>query len=214
MPQRLFIIAQQALSSKLVPELDRAGFMCYTALLSEGIGRLNADLVLIEMDGGKAAELCRQLKLEYHLPVIALVKTTGINGALLSLPCDDFIVEPFQLPELSARISRQLSRAARPVGQIKAGDLVIDPTQAEVYLSGQSLELTFREYELLRFLVEHPGRVFSRDELLKAVWGYDYFGGDRTVDVHIRRLRSKIEDAEHSFIDTLRNMGYRFKKQE
>jgi two-component system alkaline phosphatase synthesis response regulator PhoP len=74
------------------------------------------------------------------------------------------------------------------------------------------LELTFREYELLRFLVEHPGRVFSRDELLNAVWGYDYFGGDRTVDVHVRRLRSKIEDATHTYIETVRNIGYRFVK--
>ena len=97
---------------------------------------------------------------------------------------------------------------------LTAGDLIINTTQAEVFLSGRAIDLTFREYELLRFLASHPGRMYSRDALLNYVWGYDYFGGDRTVDVHIRRLRSKIEDAGHNFIDTVRNMGYRFRKQE
>ena len=73
------------------------------------------------------------------------------------------------------------------------------------------IELTFKEYELLKFLASHQGRVYTREALLNKVWGYDYYGGDRTVDVHIRRLRSKIEDAKHTFIETVRNIGYRFK---
>lgn len=73
------------------------------------------------------------------------------------------------------------------------------------------MDLTYKEYELLRFLASRPGRVFTREALLSQVWGYDYFGGSRTVDVHIRRLRAKIEDASHSFIDTVRGVGYRFR---
>ena len=94
---------------------------------------------------------------------------------------------------------------------IKCGDLVIDIAKYEVSINGKLIELTFREYELLRFLASNPGRVFTRDALLNKVWGYDYYGGDRTVDVHIRRLRSKIEDSSHTFIETIRNIGYRFK---
>jgi len=83
----------------------------------------------------------------------------------------------------------------------------------EVTVDGRLVTLTFKEYELLRFLASNRGRVFTRDVLLNEVWGYDYYGGDRTVDVHIRRLRSKIEDSTHIFIETVRNIGYRFRKQ-
>jgi two-component system alkaline phosphatase synthesis response regulator PhoP len=95
---------------------------------------------------------------------------------------------------------------------IRRGDLSIDVEMCEVSLGGNLVELTFKEYELLKFLATYPGRVHSRDVLLDRVWGYDYYGGDRTVDVHIRRLRSKIEDHNHTFIDTVRNVGYRFRR--
>ena len=94
---------------------------------------------------------------------------------------------------------------------IKAGDLAIDPIRCEVEVGGRLMALTFKEYELLKLLATNKGKVFTREALLNEIWGYDYYGGDRTVDVHIRRLRSKIEDPEHSFIDTVRNIGYKFK---
>ena len=94
---------------------------------------------------------------------------------------------------------------------IECGDLIIDLGKCEVSLSGRSVALTFREYELLRFLASNKRKVFTRETLLNKVWGYDYYGGDRTVDVHVRRLRGKIEGRGHSFIDTVRNIGYRFK---
>jgi len=94
---------------------------------------------------------------------------------------------------------------------IRWGDLVIDLANYEVWVGGHRTNLTFKEYALLRFLATHRGRVFTREALLSRVWGYNYFGGTRTVDVHIRRLRSKIEDASHSFIETVRGVGYRFK---
>ena len=88
---------------------------------------------------------------------------------------------------------------------------MIDQTRYEVTVSGHRVLLTFKEYELLRLLAQNPGRVFSREELLSRVWGYEYFGGTRTVDVHVRRLRSKVQDANHTFIETVWNVGYRFK---
>lgn len=93
---------------------------------------------------------------------------------------------------------------------IKTGDLVIDVNKYEVLLNGNKVGLTFKEYELLKFLSSNRGRVYSRDQLLDKIWGYDYYGGTRTVDVHIRRLRSKIEDKKHVFIETVRNIGYKF----
>jgi two-component system alkaline phosphatase synthesis response regulator PhoP len=95
---------------------------------------------------------------------------------------------------------------------ILIGNLVIDLACREVTLEGKTLSLTFTEYELLVFLAANSGRVFTREALLNKIWGYDYYGGDRTVDVHIRRLRAKIEWGKHSFIETVRGTGYRFKK--
>ena len=94
--------------------------------------------------------------------------------------------------------------------QINIRGLKIDLEKYEVYIDDHLISLTFKEYELLRFLANHPGKVYARDTLLNSVWGHDYFGGDRTVDVYIRHLRSKIEDESHSYIETVRNIGYRF----
>jgi two-component system alkaline phosphatase synthesis response regulator PhoP len=119
---------------------------------------------------------------------------------------------PWRLGELWLRIARLLDRRgpAPAVPLISAGDLVIDPERYDVYVANKAVLLTFKEYELLKLLASNPGRVYSREALLEQVWGYQYFGGTRTVDVHVRRLRSKIEDATHTFIDTVWNVGYRF----
>lgn len=125
---------------------------------------------------------------------------------------DDFVVNPPRFGELEFRIKRLLAGQGREEGeQIKLGDMVIDLAKCEVSVAGRPVLLTFKEYQLLKFLAGNPGRVFSRDALLNKVWGYEYFGGDRTVDVHVKRLRSKIEDINHSFIETVRNIGYRLK---
>jgi two-component system, OmpR family, alkaline phosphatase synthesis response regulator PhoP len=213
--RRIFLVARDELAQRLGSELQRAGLIVASARPAEEIGRLTTDLALVEMteEWEETAEVCRHLKLMHHLPVILLMPKSYAHTSA-TLPGDDFVLEPYAVAELSLRIKRLLGQGEASAQQIKAGDLVIDPVEAEVYLNGQMVELTFREYELLRYLVEHQGHVLSRDALLNAVWGYDYFGGDRTVDVHIRRLRSKIEDSEHSFIDTVRNMGYRMRKQD
>jgi DNA-binding response OmpR family regulator len=220
--KRLFIVAQADLAKRLSGELKADGFDCYVAQPGEDLSHINADVVLVEVDGSqpyqKTEELCRVLKLERRLPLISVVSRGALAaraGELKTFPCDDFILEPYDRAELLLRIRKLIGDESHAADkQLARGDLVINLTQAEVYLSGRAVDLTFREYELLRFLASNPGRMYSRDALLNHVWGYDYFGGDRTVDVHIRRLRSKIEDVEHSFIDTVRNMGYRFRKQE
>jgi two-component system alkaline phosphatase synthesis response regulator PhoP len=128
---------------------------------------------------------------------------------------DDFVLLPPLPEELASRIRIGVKRRTPESSDVlRAGDLTLDLANYRVAVAGRAVELTFKEYELLRFLVQNPDKVLTREALLKRVWGYDYFGGSRTVDVHIRRLRSKIEDRGHTFIETIRNVGYRFVHDE
>jgi DNA-binding response OmpR family regulator len=125
---------------------------------------------------------------------------------------DDFIVLPSSAHELLARVRLHLWRTHKINSEdlMFAGSLVIDQANYSVAIEGRMLELTFKEYELLRFLVTHRGRVFTREALLNQVWGYDYYGGTRTVDVHIRRIRAKLGPEYEDMVETIRNVGYRF----
>ncbi len=125
---------------------------------------------------------------------------------------EDFITAPLQAEELVARVHQILWRHGRGTSRntIAAGDLVLDLTNYHVFEAGHPITLTYKEYELLRFLMTHAGTVFNRETLLNRVWGYDYYGGSRTVDVHVRRLRSKLDDSHYGYIETVRNVGYRF----
>jgi len=125
---------------------------------------------------------------------------------------DDFIVLPCSTGELLARLRLLLWRTHHVDGSdiVMAGPIAIDQANYSVSLDSQPLELTFKEYELLRFLVTHRGRVFTREALLNQVWGYDYYGGIRTVDVHIRRIRAKLGPEHERLVETIRNVGYRF----
>ena len=125
----------------------------------------------------------------------------------------DFIVTPWSRGELSLRILQQIKskELEGSPGIIQVDDLTIDTSRYDVFIGGRPVFLTFKEYELLKLLASSPGHVYSREVLLEQVWGYQYFGGTRTVDVHVRRLRSKIEDADHSFIETVWNVGYRLR---
>jgi len=173
------------------------------------------DVVLLDMDS-LADERVYSLASHYRqlgLPVIAVVSAEHFNGYNPSLYLDDFILQPFRPGELVARLNQATFRMRGPQSQkvLAVGDLLIDLERYEVRLAGKRVVLTYKEYQLLVLLASNPGKVYTRDSLLSQIWGYDYFGGTRTVDVHIRRLRSKIEDANHSFVETIWNVGYRFK---
>ena len=161
-------------------------------------------------------ERCVQFCVEAGVPAIALVPRTRVPGLEPALPIADFITSPPDPDELVIRARRVLESGGEAKEDdshiIRAGDVQIDTSSYEVTIRGQRIGLTFKEYELLKLLAENPGRVFSRYALLNQIWGYEYFGGTRTVDVHIRRLRSKIQDVEHNFIETIWNVGYRFRE--
>ncbi len=149
-----------------------------------------------------------------HSAVIAILREEHLRRLDSSPPLEDFILQPLRGAEFVARVRLALRRRTNVDAQnlLRCGDLVIDLANYKVSVAGQPVELTYKEYELLRFLVSNPAKVFTREQLLNRVWGYDYYGGARTVDVHIRRLRSKIElRPGDQFIDTVRNVGYRFK---
>ncbi len=217
---RILIVAQRTKSiDELCLSLTQKGYTCSLAAveetITEQIAERNPDLILVESDTHtQNKELLGQIKQDKNLPIIVLLDTEG-PGIADGQPglIDDFVVKPYRLNELELRIKRLLLRRESPDGgeQIKCGDMIIDMAKCEVTVGGRPIMLTFKEFQLLKFLASSQGRVFTREALLNKVWGYEYYGGDRTVDVHIKRLRSKIEDANHSFIETVRNIGYRLR---
>ena len=222
----MFSILIIATESKAVTELrsglTQNGFVCsITADGNEVIGQVTKqgpDLVLVEMAGhlvnSGIRELCQRTKLERRWPIIALVTGEALDGIDGHLDVDDFTTSPYNTREVVLRIKRLLHRTKSmdSIEQIRCGDLVTDLAKCEVTLVGKLVALTFKEYELLKFLASNRGRVFTRKALLNKVWDYDYYGGDRTIDVHIRRLRSKIDEPGYTFIETVRNIGYRFRE--
>ena len=172
-------------------------------------------LVLLNIDplGGPEYFRCLQFCVTLKLHVIVLVPPNKMANLDLDFDVGDFVLSPFHPDELVVRAKRLLNRGA-PVKHgtlIRVGDLIINPTNYEVSLKGVPITLRFKEYELLTLMAASPGRVFSRESLLSQIWGYDYFGGTRTVDVHIRRLRSKLQDVDFPIIETIWKAGYRLR---
>ena len=156
-------------------------------------------------------ELCK----ETNLPTLAIISPDDLMSLDTDMIITDFIVSPFLEEELITRSIFSVKRATVTPSEedlINRGDLTINPSNYEVLINNIRVNLRFKEYELLLLLASNPGRVYDRATLLNQIWGYDYFGGTRTVDVHIRRLRSKIENnSENPYIETIWNVGYRFR---
>jgi DNA-binding response OmpR family regulator len=183
----------------------------------EGGGRAPALAVILgmELEDPSCAELCARLAADEELaevPVIVALGPRELAGGVGVAEGHELLVEPFGCEELQARIAR----ARRTVNGIdhddvvRVGGLEVDLATYQVTVEGRPADLTYMEYELLKFLVTHPRRAFSREALLSAVWGYDYYGGARTVDVHVRRVRAKLGTEYAARIKTVRSVGYRW----
>ncbi|MFP8960107.1 response regulator transcription factor [Streptomyces nanhaiensis] len=176
-----------------------------------------ADVVLIDgrRDLPQVRSLCQLLRSTGPgCPLILVVTEGGLAAVTAEWGVDDVLLDTAGPAEVEARLRlatgrRQIAGDDGPA-EIRTGDLSVDEATYSAKLKGRVLDLTFKEFELLKYLAQHPGRVFTRAQLLQEVWGYDYFGGTRTVDVHVRRLRAKLGPEHESLIGTVRNVGYRF----
>lgn len=204
----------------LAAMLGSAGYAVSFAALAEVLQEARQQtpaLLLINLLGrGQAPgvrNLLRSADMPHGIASLALVRTDDLPSLDFGAGFDDFVIFPVSSEELSARVRRAiwLKSGVESDNTLRADDLHIDLSNYKVYVGGKGVDLTYKEYELLRFLATNPDKVFTREALLNRVWGYDFYGGARTVDVHIRRLRSKIEDRTHTFIETVRNVGYRFR---
>lgn len=176
------------------------------------------DIMLPEMDG---FDVCKEIKKNSDTENIAIIMLTAKSEELdkilgLEIGADDYITKPFSVRELQARIKAVLRRNNKKdkTEVVSIGDLNIDFNKHEVLKCGNIIELTLKEFELLKLLLLNKGKVLTRDFLLDKVWGYDYYGETRTVDVHVRHLRQKIEDDDRNplYIETVRGIGYKFKE--
>jgi DNA-binding response OmpR family regulator len=178
------------------------------------------DLLIIDgrRDLGAVKNLIRLLNTTgVGAPIILVTTEGGLTAIAADWAIDDVILDTAGPAEVDARIRLtitrylELQREVNPATiEIRGGEIAIDEHSYTAKIKGRSLDLTYKEFELLKYLVQHPGRVFTRSQLLQEVWGYDYFGGTRTVDVHIRRLRAKLGPEHEALIGTVRHVGYRF----
>jgi DNA-binding response OmpR family regulator len=205
----------------LAQALDLAGYPWKAASSPEVADRMEPEdgwagaIICADVDADGAFSLCRTLR-KRDVPFEPLLLLVGGNQ-LTELELredlfDDFCLSPFHPRELEARITHLFWRTGRGTRPelVEYGTLVLNLETYQAAVSGRPLDLTYMEYELLKFLATHPGKVFTRETLLSRVWGYEYYGGARTVDVHIRRLRAKLGEEHANLISTVRSVGYRF----
>ncbi len=209
-------------SSDVLPALALLGHPVRVAPL-EASALLTApqhDAVLVDArrDLAAARSLCRLLRTTgVTAPVFAVLTEGGLIALTAEWGVDDVLLDTAGPSEVDARLRLATGRAAAASasptadpGIVRAGELTIDEGTYTCRLRGRALDLTFKEFELLKYLAQHPGRVFTRAQLLQEVWGYDYYGGTRTVDVHVRRLRAKLGTEHEQLIGTVRHVGYKF----
>ena len=228
-PLILVVDDEQSYRDALAVALQREGFLVETAADGpEAIARFEAarpSLVLLDVMLPKISgiDVCRELRSRSRVPIIMVTAKTGEIDAVVGLEvgADDYITKPFRLRELIARVRAALRRSPTDVAPVDDGDVVLeidevrlDAGRHEVFVRGMPVALPLKEFELLELLMANAGRVLTRDTLIDRVWGPNYFGDTKTLDVHIKRLRSKIESnpAQPSRIVTVRGVGYRYER--
>lgn len=230
MPEKILVVDDEKPIAEIVKfNLEREGYevaVAYNGLEALAMAESNQpdlillDIMLPKLDG---IEVCRQLRKTMTMPIVMLTAKDSEADIVLGLGvgADDYVTKPFSTREVTARVKALLRRVkvfteadAKAKRMMEFGHLVIDLDKYEVTKRGQTLDLTFREFELLKYLAAHHGRVLTREQLLEEVWGYDYYGDLRTVDVTIRRLREKVEDdpSNPQYIETRRGVGYLFRR--
>lgn len=222
MPKLLVVEDEPAVRMGLRLSLSRAGHQVLeAATATEAWEQLpQADLVVLDWmlpdePGVRLLERLRRDGRYENLPVLMLTARVGEGDRVegLTRGADDYLTKPFSTPELLARIQALLRRSGKS-GRIERGGLALDLERHQASLDGQPLDLTRREFDLLAFLARHPGRVYSREELLERVWGPEFMGTARTVDQHVAQLREKLQEDPKlpRFLETLRGVGYRFRE--
>ncbi|HEX8631421.1 MAG TPA: response regulator transcription factor [Catenuloplanes sp.] len=206
-------------SGSLLPALDLLPYSVRTAEFDVRVllAGPRPDVVLVDARRqlADARGTCRLLRATgLDVPLLAVVEESGLVAVSPDWGLDDVVLCGAGPAEVDARLRLAVGRRSEATGggpgeKVRAGDLTIDPDTYAARLRGRPLDLTYKEFELLKYLAQHPGRVFTRDQLLREVWGYDYFGGARTVDVHVRRLRAKLGSEYESMIGTVRQVGYK-----
>ncbi len=224
-PNILLVEDERAITEPLAEALEREGFApALAGSASEALEKAKTsapDLVLLDigLPDGSGLDVCRELRRRSDVPIIMLTArgSEADRVAGLELGADDYIVKPFSAREVMARVRAVLRRSSSVAGandgeQIKIGDLTLDTARHEVTLDGSQLELSRKEFELLRALMEGAGSVITREALIEDVWDMNWFGSTKTLDVHVSGLRRKLDDdpKEPRFIHTVRGVGFRF----
>jgi two-component system response regulator RegX3 len=225
MTRILIVEDEESVLDPLELLLSKEGFTIETARdgreALEKFAKTNPDLILLDLmlPEVSGTEVCRQIRAKSQVPIIMLTaKDTEVDKVVgLELGADDYVVKPYSKAELVARIKAVLRRNNADAfvnqgGSISAGPVVIDVERHQVSINGENIALPLKEFELLEFLVRNSGRVLTRTQLIDRVWGSDYFGDTKTLDVHVKRLRAKIEKdpANPVYIQTIRGRGYKF----
>ncbi len=220
----LLLTSAMTPSSEVLPALGLLGHAVRVAPLEvsallDDSGSQPVDAILVDArrDLVQARSLCRLLRTTgVSSPVFAVLTEGGLVALTAEWGIDDVLLDTAGPAEVDARLRLATGRVATTLeatnepGVVRAGELTIDEGTYTCKLRGRALDLTFKEFELLKYLAQHPGRVFTRAQLLQEVWGYDYYGGTRTVDVHVRRLRAKLGPEHEQLIGTVRHVGYKF----
>lgn len=213
-PTILCVDAQQNTLDLLSSSLSASGYNVHTTHSGFDVVNSNADLIVLDIhlpdvDG---LDLIRTLRSISTVPILVLTESTEEADAVLAFEygADDFVTKPFSVRELVSRVRAILRRSSLGSSndKIRVGPLMIDSENYEAFRNGEKMILTLKEYELLKALASSPGRVLSRDFLLDRIWGHEYYGETRTVDVHIRHIRQKLGD-DASMIETVRGVGYK-----
>lgn len=215
--QKVLLLYQTEGVSVLRQDLAGLDLEVEAATLAQAEGALmdpSVDAIVLEAVGNleETRHLLESQSRPSRAPLLLVLRHEQVAGLDATWPVDDFLVLPVAHDELQLRLRRAIWRktGVDTANVLRKDDLMLDLANYKVFVADQPVTLTFKEFELLRFLMTNRGKVFTREALLNRVWGYEYFGGARTVDVHIRRLRAKIETGSTVYIETVRNVGYRF----